>query len=493
MLEIVAGVDDDGEPLAAAAARARATAWRRRCRRTAQRSWRAVPLIGTGPAPWAAPGRRRPRRGAPSRDHARAPPGAPSAASPITSTAAAATASAKPTSVTSSGRPAGPSRRAGPAAPARRPRRWRVPTVPSRQARPALSEMTTPMSAWKCASIRSLRRCALRIGVLGQQQHAPAVIAGLEIRLVDAGIGQHQAVPRGDDQHVRCRAQHLRRLRAGSPRRDERPSGDRRELARPSAGLDRRQIEVAPLGLGDDLLRHHQDVLRARREPFCSSAAIKQPREVVARAHARDAARAVTVSWCSTQEAQSYADAGDADAGAVDLVVAVDADQHRCQGLRRHGIGQRTGVHAAQSGSFGQCQHGGPILGIIAEDQHVAIDCCVALQLVCSDIVERRHHPHPFAEPLLRGKRGGGLRRQLHARDLGRHQRHGRVDHDLARNVRRDLLQDLSVVRPGNRENDHLGRPGGIRVGGTARRRRVGLDRERSRPRLPPCRRCASR
>src|SRR5262245_51296197 len=71
------------------------------------------------------------------------------AASPITKAAMAATASAKPTSVTSRGRPAlstSPRRshkEGTPAAP------MAMPTVPSRQARPALSEIMSPRSHWK--------------------------------------------------------------------------------------------------------------------------------------------------------------------------------------------------------------------------------------------------------------------------------------------------------------------------------------------------------
>ncbi len=263
MLEVVAGVDDDAEPLA------------QELRQT-QRQLGAADAAGERNISGASAAHRN-RSCALGRTRSAAGRAGALQVRPRTSaaglalrrlahqrTAAAATASAKPTSVTSRGRPLislSPRRSSSegtPAAP------MASPTVPSRQARPALSEITTPMSEPKCASIRALSLQRAAVGMLGQQQHAPAVVAGLQVRLVDAGVGEHQAVRRGDDQHVGRRAQHLHRLAQDRRHQINVLAGDGRKLARPGIGLHPREIEVAALGLGDDLLRHHQDVLRAR-------------------------------------------------------------------------------------------------------------------------------------------------------------------------------------------------------------------------------------
>src|SRR6476661_1732839 len=87
-------------------------------------------------------------------------------------------------------------------------------------------------------------------------------------------------------------------------------------------------------------------------------------------------------------------DGGDADAGAVDLVGAVDADEHGGERLARHRVGERSGVDAAQAGGLRQLQHRLAVFRIIAEDQDVAVYGLVLLQLVRRHVVERRHHAH---------------------------------------------------------------------------------------------------
>ena len=69
----------------------------------------------------------------------------------------------------------------------------------------------------------------------------------------------------------------------------------------------------------------------------------------------------------------------------------------------------------------------------------------------------RRRGPRP--EPLLRGRPGRPSRRRLHARHPGRHQRHGRVDDDLAGDVRRDLVQDGVVIGERHRDERQCRRP----------------------------------
>ena len=63
------------------------------------------------------------------------------------------------------------------------------------------------------------------------------------------------------------------------------------------------------------------------------------------------------------------------------------------------------------------------------------------------------------AEALLRGERGGVFGRQLHARDLRRHQRHGGVDDELAGDVRLDLVEDGGVAGPRHGQQHDPRRP----------------------------------
>ena len=285
MLEIVAGVDDDGQPVAAAGARARATAWRRRCRRTAQHSWRGpAPLIGTGPRALgrtsaeaglaaARPVEAAHQRGGPAfggfahDQHGRGRNRIGKAYLGDLQRAAGQVLLAAP--IQSAGTPAAP---------------MASPTVPSRQARPALSVMITPMSAWKCASMPLLDAPRAGIGVLA----AAAARAGRDPR------------PRGWTDRcrhwpARGRAAWRRSARwawrAAPPRTRDRMASTRcgsllrrppPALWRRATGLDRRQIEIAALGLGDDLLGDGQDVAdcaaRWRSAPAPRSAGRKDRR-----------------------------------------------------------------------------------------------------------------------------------------------------------------------------------------------------------------------
>ena len=168
MLEVVAGVDDDGEPLAQQLRQPERRAWRRRRRRRAQRSaarsqrGSSEQVLGLGPDQR----RRRARPGASSRARAPAPRVAPRRprpwparpwppphrqSRPRSPPAGGPLRSFSPRRSQSEGTPAAP---------------MASPTVPSRQARPTLSETMTPMSAWKCASSRSLRRWRAGVGLL---------------------------------------------------------------------------------------------------------------------------------------------------------------------------------------------------------------------------------------------------------------------------------------------------------------------------------------
>jgi hypothetical protein len=61
------------------------------------------------------------------------------------------------------------------------------------------------------------------------------------------------------------------------------------------------------------------------------------------------------------------------------------------------------------------------------------------------------------------------LGRQLHPRHARRHERHGGIHHQLAGDVRGNLVEDRSLAFPRHRDDDDLGRLGGVRVGGATR------------------------
>ena len=117
-------------------------------------------------------------------------------------TRAAAISSATAISVTCIGRPnrsGAPIRSSSdgrPAAPSA------TPTTPLRQGRPKLSLMTTPTSTPKRGVEARFQRRRRTVGIARQQQHALLAIGVLDIGLVDAGIGHHEAEAVRHDQDI---------------------------------------------------------------------------------------------------------------------------------------------------------------------------------------------------------------------------------------------------------------------------------------------------
>ncbi len=140
------------------------------------------------------------------------------------------------------------------------------PTVPSRQARPTLSEMMTAISLGVMRVEAGLQPLGARLRIARQEEDAPAVIFGREIRLVDAGIRHYEAVMGLDDDHARLDADDLDGFaqdRLDKARILARHLG---ELAGARRRRERSEIEEAILGLGDDFLCDDQYVEAARRE-----------------------------------------------------------------------------------------------------------------------------------------------------------------------------------------------------------------------------------
>ena len=168
MLEVVAGIDDDGELARPADAPDRATAWRRRCRRTGPHRRRLSrahrnrsSALGRDQR-----GRRAARRAPVESAHQRGRPRLGRFAHGQHGGGGDRVGKSDLGHLQRRG-PTGPSRRAGPTATARRRRRWRA--RPCRAATPGrrCRRRSRRCRLRKCASSRSLRRRALSSGACG--------------------------------------------------------------------------------------------------------------------------------------------------------------------------------------------------------------------------------------------------------------------------------------------------------------------------------------
>ena len=195
MLEVVAGVDDDGEPVAQEPAPGRATAWRRRRRRRAPRIGARPSLAHRNRSSRLGPDqrRRRPRRRRSSRARARAPrAGLGRLAHDQHGRRRHRIGKAD------LGHLQRPARQVLLAAPVpQRRHAGRADGEPDGAEPPGAADAVGDDDADVGAEMRVeplLEAPRAGVGVLRQQQHAPAVVLGSEVRLVDAGIGHHQAV-----------------------------------------------------------------------------------------------------------------------------------------------------------------------------------------------------------------------------------------------------------------------------------------------------------
>ena len=83
-----------------------------------------------------------------------------------------------------------------------------------------------------------------------------------------------------------------------------------------------------------------------------------------------------------------------------------------------------------------ELDYGLPCLGVVAADEHVALDLAVGiLEMHCGNVLERRYQPHAAAKSALQRDYRGPAFGQLHAVHLGRNERHRDIHQDLARQV----------------------------------------------------------
>ncbi|OGA70633.1 MAG: hypothetical protein A3G81_17685 [Betaproteobacteria bacterium RIFCSPLOWO2_12_FULL_65_14] len=78
---------------------------------------------------------------------------------------------------------------------------------------------------------------------------------------------------------------------------------------------------------------------------------------------------------------------------------------------------------------------------VIAAHQNITFDGMFKIaQMMCGYVLESRDHPRLVTEPSLEGGHCRAFRRQLHAGDLRRDQRHRRIDYDLSMQAINSLL-----------------------------------------------------
>jgi hypothetical protein len=176
-------------------------------------------------------------------------------------------------------------------------------TTPRRQGRPKLSLMMTPGRDTAAQPKRGAQHRGGGVRVVRQQQHLFAPGSIVHIGAIDAGIGQHVAQPVPHDQHVLLGAHD--RGGFGQDQLDEARvlAGEGGKVQRALSGHDAGEVDEAPFGLGNDLLRHDQHVAGHRRDLPLGERGREQRREVAAGAHLRHTAKAHERHGCSAAHA----------------------------------------------------------------------------------------------------------------------------------------------------------------------------------------------
>ena len=121
-------------------------------------------------------------------------------------------------------------------------------------------------------------------------------------------------------------------------------------------------------------------------------------------------------------------------------------------------------MQAAQAGMDGKLNHLGAGGFIVAEDQDVAGDLLRRRQAVGGDVVKGGDDRDAIPENALGAQCGASLGWQLHHHDLGRHERHGRVHHDLASDIRRDAGEAGGLGGERDGEDDDVSCRGGVLI-----------------------------
>ena len=101
--------------------------------------------------------------------------------------------------------------------------------------------------------------------------------------MVDAGIGHHKAETVLDDQQSRTMPHDAFRFRQHHLDEARVLVDLGGECDRSVRGLDCRHVDITPLSLGDDLLRHNQHIAGFRDDPVCRKRGNDDRTEIVSR------------------------------------------------------------------------------------------------------------------------------------------------------------------------------------------------------------------
>ena len=132
-------------------------------------------------------------------------------------------------------------------------------------------------------------RSALASGYCRQEQDGLLVGGRLDIGRVDAGISEHQAEAIRDDNSPWTDAQHSRQFLQDDLDKARILFAATREFAGALGRLHIWQAHQAAFGLGDDLLRHDQEIIVAQRQACPLGRNRDQHWQVGAARHRRDA------------------------------------------------------------------------------------------------------------------------------------------------------------------------------------------------------------
>src|SRR6266571_687699 len=171
--------------------------------------------------------------------------------------------------------------------------------------------------------------------------------------------------------------------------------------------------------------------------------------------------KAVSRAWVSRTGASGMVQPRDLEAGALELVPAVDGGEHGRDALERAGVGERPDVDHAQP--HGTPQLGDRLLrGGLAADEEVAVDRMVRRgELVRGDVMEGGDDPRLGQERLrlLRRRAGGRWREEA---SPAKDERHDGRDDDLVTAAVARLGQGRGQAGVGQGDHDHLAEPRGL-------------------------------
>src|SRR5574341_1591271 len=172
----------------------------------------------------------------------------------------------------------------------------------------------------------------------------------------------------------------------------------------------------------------------------------------------------VTTTGASVMVVPVPSEAGDLEAGVLELVAAVDRGEERGDAFERPGVGERADVDRAEPDRASELAHGLLGGGGGAAEQQIALDRLVGFrELVGGDVVEGGDDVRLGQERLDLLGRGARRRRRVETRATEGERHHG-ADDDLAPAAVADLGERRREAGGRERDDDHFAELRGLRV-----------------------------